>query len=190
MLFSFSNFTYNQSTTSRQPSELFWTTWQLFSNDSDAADHQQHIQMAKNTFKNIHNISYICCCLPSQTSHLISPEHQDHLQIYFEPPENCFWIIQTKWTTNNAFGQPKTHSKTHSQYNIYMLQFSFLNFTSNQSRTSRLPSELFWTTWKLFSNHSSAVDHQQHIRMVKNTFKTIHNISYIYVAVFLLKLHI
>src|SRR6266581_4560463 len=134
-------------------------------------DHQQHIRTAKNTFKNTFTIIHIYCYFLSQTLHLISPEHQGHLQNYFEPPENCFRIIQTQWTTNNTFGRPKIHSKTHSQYNIYILLFSFSNLTSNQSRTSRTPSELFWTTRKLFSNHTNTVDHQQHIRTAKNTFK-------------------
>ncbi len=168
LLFSFSNFISNQSRTSRPPSELFWTTWKLFSNHSNEVAHQQHIRMAKNTFKNTfitYNIQY--CCFLAQSSHLISPERQNHLQNYFEPPENCFQIIQTKWTPNNTFGQPKTHS----QYNINILLFSLSNFTSNQSRTSRPPSELLLTTWKLFSNHSNAVDQQPRIRTTINTFK-------------------
>src|SRR6266581_819123 len=81
------------------------------------SDSQKHIQ------KYIHNITYIYCCFLSQTSHLISPEHQEHLQNYFEPPENSFRIIQTPWTTNNTFARPKIHSKTHSQYNIYIAIF-------------------------------------------------------------------
>ena len=74
------------------------------------SDGQKYIQ------KHIHNITYIYCYFLSQTSHLISPEHQEHLQNYFEPPENSLRIIQTPWTTNNTFARPKTHSKTHSQY--------------------------------------------------------------------------
>src|SRR6266496_2417796 len=100
----------------------------MFSNHSNAMDHQQHIRMAKNTLKNTFTIY---CCFLVQTSHLINPEHQEHLQNYIEPPENCFRIIQTQWTTNNTFGRPKIHSKTHSQYNIYrILPLSFSNFTS------------------------------------------------------------
>src|SRR6266496_2811106 len=92
----------------------------MFSNHSNAMDHQQHIRAAKNTLKSTFTIY---CCFLAQTSHLISPEHQEHLQNYFEPPENCFRIIQTQWTTNNTFGRPKIHSKTHSQYNIYIAIF-------------------------------------------------------------------
>src|SRR6266496_1366306 len=75
-------------------------------------------QMAKNTFKNTFTIQHTILLFSFSSITSISPKHQDHLQNYFEPPENCFRIIQTKWTTNNTFGRPKTHSKTYLQYSI------------------------------------------------------------------------
>ncbi len=147
---------------------------------------------------------------------LISPEHQDHLQNYFEPSENCFQIIQTEWTTNNTFRWPKIHSKTHWQYTIQYC--CFLQHHIYQSRTSRPPSELFWTQIYIYCYFPSQIslpvspEHQDHIQndfeppdncfqisltkwTTNNTFgwPKIHSKTHsqysIYIAVFFLKFH-
>src|SRR6266568_2229739 len=70
------------------------------------------------TFKNTFTIHHTILLFSSSSIASVIPEHQDHRQNYFEPPENCFQIIQMQWTTNNTFGWPKIHSKTHLQYTM------------------------------------------------------------------------
>src|SRR6266496_4287714 len=144
--------------------------------------------MAKNTFKNTFTIHHTILLFSFSSITSISPEHQDYLQNNFEPPENCFQIIQTEWTTNDTFGKPKIHSKTHSQYSIYILLFSFSSISSvspehqdHLQNYFKPPENCFqiiqteWTTNNTFGQ--------------PKTHSKTHSQYSIYIPVFFLKFH-